>query len=170
MNENTVCLWLKDHQDAMEKLAQQQVATFQALFDKLRAELQATHGLLQNLQRARFEERNRFRPSKYEDPNGALSKLLQLGMVKDHQRDFEKLINRARFDDQAALVAGTSAGLKANKVVNVGDDSESSGSVTLASDSESSSKIETKVLVEGKQDEVKVVKVVVVADEQNSDE
>ncbi|GJY03985.1 hypothetical protein Tco_0369925, partial [Tanacetum coccineum] len=55
MNENTVCLWLKDHQDAMEKLAQQQVAAFQALFDKLRPELQATHGLLQNLQRARLK-------------------------------------------------------------------------------------------------------------------
>ncbi|GKD92735.1 hypothetical protein Tco_1372572 [Tanacetum coccineum] len=43
-------LWLKDHQDAMEKLARQQVVTFQALFDTLRAELQATRGLLQNRQ------------------------------------------------------------------------------------------------------------------------
>ncbi|GKB79021.1 retrotransposon-related protein [Tanacetum coccineum] len=124
---------------------------------------------------ARFEEsvRNCFGPSEYEDPNGMLSKLLQLGTVKDYQREFEKLMNRAtdisdsllisyyisglklhlqrellvskpttlgdvfllariieaRFDDQAAPVAGTSAGLEANKVVNDGDDSESSGPV-----------------------------------------
>ncbi|GJV99316.1 ty3-gypsy retrotransposon protein [Tanacetum coccineum] len=35
----------------------------------------------------RFEEsvKNRFEPSKYEDPKGALSKLLQLGTVEDYQ-------------------------------------------------------------------------------------
>nr|GEY69794.1 hypothetical protein [Tanacetum cinerariifolium] len=177
---------------------------------------------------ARFEEsmKNHFGPLKYKDPNEALSKLLQLGTVKDDQREFEKLINRvtdipdsllisfyisrlkqhlqrellvskptieARFDDQADTVAGTSAGLKANKVVNDGDDSESSDTVTSTSNSESSSEVkvlswvqqvidvestydndvrdqaselETKMLVEGKQDEAKVV---VVADEQNSD-
>ncbi|GJZ88391.1 hypothetical protein Tco_0660173 [Tanacetum coccineum] len=101
---------------------------------------------------------------------------------------------KARFDDQAAPVAGTSAGLEANKVVNNGDDLKSSGSVTPTSDSKPSgevkvlnwvqeaidvectsdnnardqaSKLQTKVLVDGKQDEVKVVDV---ADEQNSDE
>nr|GEV23654.1 hypothetical protein [Tanacetum cinerariifolium] len=41
-----------DHQDVMEKLAQQQDAAFQALFDTLRAKLQATRGLLQNRQGA----------------------------------------------------------------------------------------------------------------------
>nr|GEU62458.1 AIG1-like protein [Tanacetum cinerariifolium] len=88
----------------------------------------------------------------------------------------------------------TSAGLEANKVVNNGDDSESSGPVTPTSDLESSGKVkvlnwvqqaidvestsdnnardqaselDTKVLVDGKQDEAKVVDV---ADEQNSDE
>ncbi|GKE66215.1 retrotransposon-related protein, partial [Tanacetum coccineum] len=192
---------------------------------------------------ARFEEsvRNCFGPSKYEDPDGVLLKLLQLGTVKDYQREFEKLMNRAtdipdsllisyyisglklhlqrellvskpttlddvfssariieaRFDDQAVPVAGTSAGLEANKVVNDGDDSESSGPVTPTSDSESSgevkvlnwmqqsidvestydndardqvSELEMKVLVYGKQDEAKVVKVVVVAVKQNIDE
>ncbi|GKC23306.1 ty3-gypsy retrotransposon protein [Tanacetum coccineum] len=44
----------------------------------------------------RFEEsvKNRFGPSKYEDPKGVLSKLLQLDMVEDYQREFEKLMNR----------------------------------------------------------------------------
>ncbi|GKE33288.1 reverse transcriptase, partial [Tanacetum coccineum] len=45
---------------------------------------------------AMFEEsvKNRFGPSKYEDPKGALSKLLQLGTVEDYQQEFEKLMNR----------------------------------------------------------------------------
>nr|GEX87363.1 retrotransposon protein, putative, Ty3-gypsy subclass [Tanacetum cinerariifolium] len=47
MVKNTVRLWLKDHQDVMEKLAQKQAAAFQSQFDTLRAELQATPGLLQ---------------------------------------------------------------------------------------------------------------------------
>nr|GEW54974.1 Ty3/gypsy retrotransposon protein [Tanacetum cinerariifolium] len=85
---------------------------------------------------ARFEEsvKNHFGPSKYEDPNGALLKLLQLGTVEDYQREFEKLMNRARFDDEVALVAGTSAGVEADKVVNDCDDSESSSPVTPTSD------------------------------------
>nr|GEX13424.1 hypothetical protein [Tanacetum cinerariifolium] len=278
MDDNTICLLLKNHQDAMEKLAQQQAAAFQALFDTLRAELQESwifainvyftllNTLVDQLLRivgfnlkcaavewfqwmsrnglittwARFEKsvKNRFGPSKYKDPNGVLSKLLQLGTVEDYQREFKKLMNmvtdipnslliplyisglklhlqrgllvskpttfgkvfllartiEARCDDQAALVAGTSAGLEANKVVNNGDDSESLGPVTPTSDSESlgevnvlnwvqqaidvertsdynaqdqASELETKVLVDGKQDEAKVVDV---ADEQNSDE
>ncbi|GJU86719.1 receptor-like serine/threonine-protein kinase NCRK, partial [Tanacetum coccineum] len=154
--------------------------------------------------------KNRFGPSKYEDPKGALSKLLQLGTVEDYQREFEELMNlvmdipdsllisyyiyrlkrhlqrellvskpttlgdvfslariiEARFDDQEAPVAGTLAGLEANKVVNDGDDSESLGPVTPTSNSKSSGE----VLVDGKQDEAKVVKVMVVAVEQNIDE
>ncbi|GKG28891.1 retrotransposon-related protein, partial [Tanacetum coccineum] len=45
---------------------------------------------------ARFVEsvKSRFGPSKYEDPQGALSKLLQLGTVEDYQREFENLMNR----------------------------------------------------------------------------
>ncbi|GJY23155.1 retrotransposon-related protein [Tanacetum coccineum] len=152
---------------------------------------------------ARFEEsvKNRFGPSKYEDPKGALSKLLQLGTVEDYQREFEKLMNRvtdipdsllfsfyisgfklhlqrgllvskpttlgdvfvlartieARFDDQAAPVAGTSAGLEANKAIDVKSTSDNNAR-------DHASELET---MDGKQDEAKVVDV---ADEQNSDE
>ncbi|PWA69562.1 hypothetical protein CTI12_AA295750 [Artemisia annua] len=41
-----------------------------------------------------FSVRNRFGPSKYEDPQGALSKLLQTGTVAQYQSEFEKLMNR----------------------------------------------------------------------------
>ncbi|GJY88516.1 retrotransposon-related protein [Tanacetum coccineum] len=189
---------------------------------------------------ARFEEsvRNCFGPSEYEDPNGALSKLLQLGTVKDYQREFEKLMNRATdipdsllisfyisglklhlqreflvsrpttlgdafslaliteacLDDHAAPVAGTMTKTFGN---NGDDESDSSGPVTPISDSESSGEVKVlnwvhqsinvesaydndardqvseskmKVLADGKQDEVKVVKVMVVAVEQNIDE
>ncbi|GKC30855.1 ty3-gypsy retrotransposon protein, partial [Tanacetum coccineum] len=40
MDENTIRLWLKQQQDAAEKLAQQQAAAFQLQFDALREELQ----------------------------------------------------------------------------------------------------------------------------------
>nr|GEZ51084.1 hypothetical protein [Tanacetum cinerariifolium] len=93
------------------------------------------------------------------------------------------------------LVADTSPRLEANKVVG-GDDLESSGLVTQTSDLESTDvakvlnwvqqlidiesiydndaqdqvgELEMKVLVDGKQDEAKVVKLVVVAVEQNID-
>ncbi|GKE66087.1 retrotransposon-related protein [Tanacetum coccineum] len=196
------------------------------------------NGLITTWDRFVESVKNRFGTSKYEDPQGALSKLLQLGTVEDYQREFEKLMNRvtgipdsllisyytfglklhlqrellvskpttlddvfslariieAHFDDQAAPVAGTSAGLEANKVVNDGNDSESSGPVTPTSDSsevkvlnwvqqsidvestydndaqDQVSELEMKVLVDGIQDEAKVVKVVVVAVEQNIDE
>ncbi|GJR49529.1 hypothetical protein Tco_1400050 [Tanacetum coccineum] len=185
---------------------------------------------------ARFKEsvRNYFGPSEYEDPNGALSKLLQLGMVKDYQWEFEKLMNRAtdipdsllisfyisglklylqreflvsrptnlgdafslsliteaRLDDQASPVAGTMTKTFGNNggdsgLVTPTSDSESSGEVKVLNwvhqsiDVESAydnnardqvSESEMKVLADGKQDEVKVVKVVVVAVEQNIDE
>nr|GEU69977.1 hypothetical protein [Tanacetum cinerariifolium] len=110
---------------------------------------------------ARFEEsvRNYFGPSEYEDLNGALSKLLQLGMVKDYQREVEKLMNQAtdipdsllisfyicalklhlqreflaRLDDQAAPVASTITKTFGN---NGGDESESSGLVTPTENAE----------------------------------
>ncbi|GJW38484.1 F-box/kelch-repeat protein SKIP30 [Tanacetum coccineum] len=44
MDENTVRLWLKDHQDASEKLVRQQAEAFQLQLDTLRTELQATRG------------------------------------------------------------------------------------------------------------------------------
>ncbi|GKD12272.1 retrotransposon-related protein, partial [Tanacetum coccineum] len=276
----------------MAQQQQQQAAAFQAQFETLRAELQASPGQLQGrpggngdqgsllprsmrldvpkfteedpekwlfaiteyfsllntpadqrLRIERFKETvmNHFGPSKYEDPQGALSKLIQLCIVEEYQGEFEKLMNwvmdipdslfisyyifglklhlqrellvsrpttlgnvfslaqiiEACFDDQAAPVACTSAGLEANKVVNDGDDSESSGPVTSTSDSKSLgevkvlnwvhqsidvestydndardqvSELEMKVLVDGNQDEAKVVKVMVVAVEQNIDE
>ncbi|GKE31154.1 ty3-gypsy retrotransposon protein [Tanacetum coccineum] len=48
MNESTVRLWVKDHQDAAEKLVRQQAEAFQLQLDTIRAELQATRGLFQN--------------------------------------------------------------------------------------------------------------------------
>ncbi|GKB61073.1 hypothetical protein Tco_0917259 [Tanacetum coccineum] len=113
MDEQTVRGWLKEQQDRVETLAQQQAATFQLQFDALRVELQASLGLIQGRHDeggdqgtlfcregaaaewfrwmtrnglitdwARFVEsvKSRFGPSKYEDPQGALSKLLQLGL------------------------------------------------------------------------------------------
>ncbi|GKA81126.1 ty3-gypsy retrotransposon protein [Tanacetum coccineum] len=62
----------------------------------------------------RFEEsvRKCFGPSEYEDPNGALSKLLQLGTVKDYQREFEKLMNRATDIPDSLLISFYISGLK----------------------------------------------------------
>ncbi|GKE62087.1 hypothetical protein Tco_1512454, partial [Tanacetum coccineum] len=61
-----------------------------------------------------FEEsvRNCFGPSEYEDSNGALSKLLQLGTVKDYQREFEKLMNRATDIPDSLLISFYISGLK----------------------------------------------------------
>ncbi|GJV01814.1 hypothetical protein Tco_1335383, partial [Tanacetum coccineum] len=110
MAENTMRLWLKDHQDAMEKVAQQEAAAFQAQFDTLRAELQATRGLLQNRQGAG----NRFGLSKDEDSQGTLSKLLKLSMVEDYQREFEKLMNRVTNIPDSLLISFYISGLKLN--------------------------------------------------------
>ncbi|GKC39889.1 hypothetical protein Tco_1052273 [Tanacetum coccineum] len=50
-----------------------------------------------------------FWPSKYEDPQGALSKLIQLGNVEEYQGDAFSLarVTEARLDDQAASVSVT---------------------------------------------------------------
>ncbi|GJT85433.1 reverse transcriptase domain-containing protein [Tanacetum coccineum] len=63
---------------------------------------------------AKFKEsvRNCFGPSEYEDPNGALSKLLQLGKVKDYQWEFEKLMNRATDIPDSLLISFYISGLK----------------------------------------------------------
>ncbi|GKE42068.1 class II heat shock protein, partial [Tanacetum coccineum] len=119
MDENTVCLLLKNHQDAMEKLAQQQVMDFQALFDTLRAELQTTRGVLQNRQGAGVIKvygkcQIRFGLSKYKDPKGALSKLLQLGTLEDYQQEFEKLMNRVTDIPDSLLISFNISGLKLN--------------------------------------------------------
>ncbi|GJZ83913.1 AIG1-like protein [Tanacetum coccineum] len=192
---------------------QQQAEAFQAQFETLRAELQAVSGNFKGDQEvtvikmtrnglittcAKFVEsvKNRFGPSKYEDPNEALLELLQLARVisiKTHypwRRVFVGTNYRGSFRSPSSSVDW----MEANKVVNDGDDSESSRPVKPTSNSESScevnvfkwvrqaiyiestsdndardqaSKLETKMIVEGKQDEAKVV---VMADEQNSDE
>nr|GEV47101.1 hypothetical protein [Tanacetum cinerariifolium] len=143
MDENTICLWLKDYQDAMENLAQQQAAAFQALFDILRAELKATRGLLQNRQGAGVIKRE------------LVSKPTTLGDVFSLARTIE-----ARFDDQVAPVSGTPAILEGNKqAIDV-------ESTTDNNARDQASELETKLLVDGKQDEAKIVKVVDVPDEQ----
>ena len=48
LDEQTVRLWLKDHQDAAQRLAEQQNAAFQEQFNALRAELQTATNLLQS--------------------------------------------------------------------------------------------------------------------------
>nr|GFA13738.1 Ty3/gypsy retrotransposon protein [Tanacetum cinerariifolium] len=65
---------------------------------------------------ARFEEsvKNRFGPSKYKDPRRALLKLLQLGTIKDYQREFEKLINRVTDIPDSLLISLHISGLKLN--------------------------------------------------------
>nr|GEW73055.1 preprotein translocase subunit SCY1, chloroplastic [Tanacetum cinerariifolium] len=81
---------------------------------------------------ARFEEsvRNCFGPSKYEDPNGALSKF-EIFLVSRPTTLGDAfslaLITKARLDDQAAPVVGTMTKTFGN---NGGDESESLGSVT----------------------------------------
>ncbi|GJZ68601.1 ty3-gypsy retrotransposon protein [Tanacetum coccineum] len=52
------------------------------------------NGLITDWERFVENVPDRFGPSKFEDPHGDLSKLLQLGTVEDYQRDFEKLMNR----------------------------------------------------------------------------
>nr|GEU54449.1 hypothetical protein [Tanacetum cinerariifolium] len=136
---------MKEQQDRAEQIAQQQqqqAAAFQAQFKSLSAELQATMGQLQGRPGGaatkwfrwmsrnglitdweRFKESfmNRFGPSKYEDPQGALSKLLQLSTVEEYQvakpttlGDVFSLarVTEARLDDQA-----TSVSVMATKVV-----------------------------------------------------
>ncbi|GJZ97330.1 retrotransposon-related protein [Tanacetum coccineum] len=50
----------------------------------------------------------------YEDPQGALSKLLQLGTVEDYQREFEKLVNRVTDTPELLLFFFYISGLKLN--------------------------------------------------------
>ncbi|GJT24414.1 ty3-gypsy retrotransposon protein [Tanacetum coccineum] len=56
--------------------------------------------------------RNRFGPSKYEDPQGALSKLLQTETVAHYQSEFEKLINRVTDVSETLLISFYISGLK----------------------------------------------------------
>ncbi|GJX85257.1 ty3-gypsy retrotransposon protein [Tanacetum coccineum] len=62
----------------------------------------------------RFEEsvKNQFGPSKYEDPQGALSKLLQTMTVAEYQGEFEKLMNRVTDISETLLISFYISGLK----------------------------------------------------------
>ncbi|GKC09677.1 hypothetical protein Tco_1001287 [Tanacetum coccineum] len=61
-----------------------------------------------------FEEsaKNCFGPSKYEDPKGALSKLLQLRTVEDYQREFKKLMNQVTDIPDSLFISFYISGLK----------------------------------------------------------
>ena len=63
------------------------------------------NGLITNWDRFVESVKNRFGPSKYEDPQGALSKLLQTGTVEDYQREFEKLMNRVTDIPESLLIS-----------------------------------------------------------------
>nr|GEX70169.1 Ty3/gypsy retrotransposon protein [Tanacetum cinerariifolium] len=54
----------------------------------------------------------RFGPCKYEDPQGALSKLLQKGTVTQYQSEFEKLMNHATDVSEGFLISFYVSGLK----------------------------------------------------------
>nr|GEV67525.1 hypothetical protein [Tanacetum cinerariifolium] len=138
MDEKTVYGWLKEQQDCIETMAQQQAAAFQAQFEALKVDLQSSLGQLQGclgghgdqgaaaewfqwmsrngliIDWKRFKESvpNHFRPSKYEDLQGALSKLLQLATVKEYQREFEKLMNRITKIPELLLISFYISGLK----------------------------------------------------------
>ncbi|GKB28536.1 zinc finger, CCHC-type containing protein, partial [Tanacetum coccineum] len=56
----------------------------------------------------------RFGSSKYKDPKGALSKLLQLGTLEDYQQEFEKLMNRVIDIPDSLLISFNISGLKLN--------------------------------------------------------
>ena len=56
--------------------------------------------------------RTRFGPSKYEDPQGALSKLLQTESVAHYQSEFEKLMNRVTGISEGLLISFYISGLK----------------------------------------------------------
>ncbi|GJY22842.1 ty3-gypsy retrotransposon protein [Tanacetum coccineum] len=55
---------------------------------------------------------NRFDPCKYEDPQGALSKLLQTGTIAQYQSEFEKLMNRVTDISEGLLISFYVSGLK----------------------------------------------------------
>ena len=56
--------------------------------------------------------RNRFGPSKFKDPQGALSKLLQIGSVVEYQSEFEKLMYRVTDISDTLLISFYISGLK----------------------------------------------------------
>ncbi|GJU08264.1 ribonuclease H-like domain-containing protein [Tanacetum coccineum] len=70
------------------------------------------NGLITTWDRFVESVKNRFGPSKYEDPQGTLLKLLQLGTIEDYQREFEMLMNRVTGILDSLLISFYISGLK----------------------------------------------------------
>ncbi|GJU96533.1 hypothetical protein Tco_1321289 [Tanacetum coccineum] len=130
------------------------------------------------------------------DAEDALSKLLQMGTVAEYQNEFEMLINRVTGISESLLKTFYISGLKPalqcallrSNPTTLGEtffkaritearfeDERFTTTIAKANDLNTGVQVqdlelETKVLVDGKQDDVKVVKVVGVAGHQNSDE
>nr|GEX46161.1 hypothetical protein [Tanacetum cinerariifolium] len=115
-----------DAKDALSKLLQMGTLAeyqneFEILINRVTGISQSPRTLreafsLARIVEARFEEsvKNRFGPSKYEDPQGVLSKLLQLGTVEDYQREFEKLMNKVTDIPDSLLISFYISGLELN--------------------------------------------------------
>nr|GEV30827.1 hypothetical protein [Tanacetum cinerariifolium] len=70
------------------------------------------NGLITTWDRFVESVKNHFGPSKYEDLQGALSKLLQPGTVEDYQWEFKKLMNRVTGILDSLLISFYISGLK----------------------------------------------------------
>ncbi|GJY92684.1 ty3-gypsy retrotransposon protein [Tanacetum coccineum] len=70
------------------------------------------NGLITDWERFKESVMNHFGPSKYEDPQGELSKLLQLGTIEEYQGEFEKLMNRVTNIPETSLISFYISGLK----------------------------------------------------------
>ncbi|GKD50619.1 ty3-gypsy retrotransposon protein, partial [Tanacetum coccineum] len=87
------------------------------------------NGLITNWDALVDSVKNQFGPSKYEDPQGALSKLLQTGTVAQYQSEFEKLMNQVTDISKNLLISFYVSRLKPNlqrevlvaKPINLGD-------------------------------------------------
>jgi hypothetical protein len=71
----------------------------------------ARNGLITDWDSFLESVKNRFGPSKYEDRQGALSKLLQTGTVPQYQSEFEKLMNRVTVISDNLLISFISSAL-----------------------------------------------------------
>ncbi|GJT66997.1 ty3-gypsy retrotransposon protein [Tanacetum coccineum] len=72
------------------------------------------NGLITTWDRFMESVKIHFGSSKYKDPKGALSKLLQLGTLEDYQQEFEKLMNMDTDIPDSLLIFFNISGLKLN--------------------------------------------------------
>ncbi|GKA89059.1 retrovirus-related pol polyprotein LINE-1 [Tanacetum coccineum] len=187
MDGNTVRLWLKDHQDAAEKLSRHQAEAFQVQLDTLRVELLPTRGLLQNRQGGGG------------DQGLLLSWSMRLDILKFTRDDPDRWIfaiteyfsllntpNEQRLRIVSFNLEGAAAewfrSMRRNGLINtwarfeesIKNHDQAASEQMIGEESTSgndardqASELETKVLVDGKQDEEKVMKLVGVTNEQN---